>query len=126
MRRGSRGFTLIEIMIAVAVFAAASAALIKSAALTVRQTGMIRDKTVAYWIAENRLAVYQSAQRDAASFPRTGSDRSPVTMAGTDWNVLTDIESTENENVRRIEVSVYRDDNLDNPVATLVGFIGRF
>ena len=126
MKRSRRGFTLIEIMIAVAVFAAASAALVKNAALTVKQTGMIRDKTVAYWIAENQLAVYRAAPREQDSFPGAGTDRSPVTMAGTDWEVVTEIASTENDNVRRIEVSVYRDENLDDPVATLAGFIGRY
>ncbi|MDZ7686482.1 MAG: type II secretion system minor pseudopilin GspI [Gammaproteobacteria bacterium] len=126
LMRRSRGFTLLEIMIAVAVFAVASAALIKNSALTVRQTGLIRDKTVAFWIAENQLAQYRAGPREPDSFPRTGSDRFPVTMSDKDWEVVADVQSTGNDGVRRIEVSVYRDENLDAAVATLTGFIGRW
>lgn len=124
--KSNRGFTLLEIMIAVAVFAVASAALIKNSALTVRQTGLIRDKTLAFWIAENQLAQYRAGPRDPDNFPRPGSDRFPVTMAGKDWEVVADIEATGNDGVRRIEVSVYRDENLETAVATLTGFVGQW
>lgn len=124
MRR-SRGFTLLEIMIAVAVFATASAALVKNAMLTVRQTGAIEDKTVAMWIAENELARYRLEPRVPSDFPGSGQDRTPITMAGKDWEVVTEFVATDNQDVRRIEVTVYRDENLDSPVATLTGFVGR-
>ena len=125
MKRASGGFTLLEIMIAVAVFATVSAALVKNAALTVRQTGLIRDKTVAYWIAENELAALRARPRAAGDFPRTGTSRAGVTMARKDWEVVTSIDSTRNEDVRRIDITVYRDENLEDPLATLSGFIGR-
>jgi len=124
--RHHHGFTLLEIMIALAVFATVGAALVKNAALTVRQTGLIEEKTIAVLIAENELDRYRLAPRDPAAFAGTGRDRTPVRMAGRDWEVVTDVRPTDNENVRRIEVSVYREDNLDRAVTTLTGFLGRF
>ncbi len=126
MRRNRRGFTLIEIMIAVAVFAVVAAALIKSTAMTARQTGLLQDKTVAGWLAENQLAQLRTSPRDPASFPSAGRNRFNVSMAGRDWEVMVDIQNTENTDVRRVEVAVYRQDDLDDPVRSLTGFVGRF
>lgn len=125
MRSRNKGFTLLEIMIAVAVFAIASAALVKNAALTVKQTRMIQDKTLAYWIAENQLAKLRATPRDPSNFT-TGTDRVAVTMAGRDWEVVVDTRQTENKNVNRVEVSVFTEDDPDHEVASLSGFLGRY
>lgn len=125
-RKNASGFTLLEIMIAVAVFAIVSAALVKNAALTVRQTRLIEEKTIAYWIAENQLAQIRAARRSADSFPGVGTDRLSVNMADRDWDVVVDTESTENEGVRRVEVSVYTEGDADRAVASLTGFVGRY
>jgi general secretion pathway protein I len=50
--RSTAGFTLIEIMIALAVFAVVSAALVRNAAVAVRQTGILEDRTLGIWVAE--------------------------------------------------------------------------
>jgi general secretion pathway protein I len=125
-RKNASGFTLLEIMIAVAVFAIVSAALVKNAALTVRQTRLIEEKTIAYWIAENQLTQIRAARRTADSFPGVGSDRLSVNMADRDWDVVVETTSTENEDVRRVEVSVYPEGDPDRAVASLTGFVGRY
>ncbi|XOV88671.1 MAG: type II secretion system minor pseudopilin GspI [Pseudomonadota bacterium] len=126
MRRNSSGFTLIEIMIAVAVFAVVAAVLIKSTATTARQTALLQDKTIAGWLAENQLAQLRIAPRDPTTFPAAGRNRFSVSMAGRDWEVMVDVQNTENTNVRRVEVAVYREDDLGDPVRSLTGFVGRF
>ncbi len=118
----SRGFTLLEIMIAVAVFAIVAAALTRSAVLTVRQTGIIEDRTVAYWIAENEA---NRLRLDRDSISRAGSDRFPVLMAKREWEVRININDTQNQDVRRAEINVYREDDLERPVAILSTFLGK-
>ncbi|HKI74687.1 MAG TPA: type II secretion system minor pseudopilin GspI [Pseudomonadales bacterium] len=127
MRRAlSRGFTLLEIMIALAIFAIVSAALIKNAALTVNQTRIIQDKTIGSWIAENQMAQLRAQPKSADSFPGVGSNTSTVNMGDRDWEVTVDIASTDNKDVRRVTVSVAREDSPDHSVIDLTGFVGRY
>lgn len=125
-RTSSRGFTLLEIMIALAVFAIVAAALVKNAALTVKQTRIIEDKSIAYWVAENQLAQMRAVPRTADSFPSTGSTTSTVSMADRDWDLDVEVKATDNKDVRRVEISVSTQDDPDHPVATLTGFMGRY
>ena len=113
-------------MIALAVFAIVAAALVKNAALTVKQTRIIKDKTVAYWVAENQFAQLRAKPKTAANFPQPGSNTNTVTMAGRDWDVTIDVTSTDNKDMRRVEVSVATPKQADRKVADLVGFFGRY
>lgn len=126
MRDKPRGFTLLEVLIALAVFAIVGAALVKNAAQTVKQTAQLEERTVAIWLAENQLNEIRSAPRLEESFPSPGSDRVSTTMAGKDWQLLVDYEATENQNMLRVTVSVFYPDNLEDEIASLTGFVGRF
>lgn len=124
MKSRQRGFTLLEIMVAVAVFAVVSAALVKNASQTVHQTALIQDKTIAFWIAENQMAQFRAAPREDDTFQSTGTDRFSVNMADRDWEVVVDVSATENAAMRRVDISVFREDDLDQDIARLTGFIG--
>ena len=120
------GFTLLEVLIALAIFAIVGAALVKNATQTVNQTTRLEERTVAIWLAENQLNEIRSAPRTEDSFPPIGSDRINATMAGKDWEILVEYEATENENMRRVSVSVFHSQNLDVAITNLTGFLGRF
>ena len=122
----ARGFTLLEIMVAVAFFAIVAGALVKSATQMVKQTAIIEERTFAFWIAENALEEIRAIPRDGSDFPNTGSDRTPTTMAGREWEVVVDYEATENENVRRVTVSVFDENDLDRSLVSLTSFIGKY
>jgi general secretion pathway protein I len=125
MMNRQAGFTLLEIMIALAIFALVSATLIRNAAQSANQTGIIQQRTIAYWIAENQINELRLLPRNEDNFPGIGSDREKVTMAGQDWEVLVDVEATENQEMRRIIVSVFSPQDLDNDIVELIGFIGK-
>jgi len=120
------GFTLLEIMIALAVFALASTAILKSAALTVSQTSRVQDRTLGYWLAENELEQLRSSPRTEEFYPSVGTDRENVTMANRDWELVIEVGSTEDPDIRRVVVSVFAEEDLDVEVASLVGFIGKY
>lgn len=124
-KRG-RGFTLIEIMIALAIFAVVSAALIRNASFTIQQTGMIRERTLAWWVAENHLNELRSAPRTEQNYPSIGRDRVSVRMADRDWELLVEVKETENKNMRRIEITAYNENDLEAALVTLSGFLGRY
>lgn len=117
---------MLEVMVAVAIFAIVSAALIKNATQTVYQTRLIQERSLAYWIAENQLNEIRSQSREDNNYPSPGSDRRSVVMANKDWEIVVDYESTENADMRRVIVSVFHPEDLDNRVVELTGFVGRY
>lgn len=125
--RWSRGFTLVEIMVALAIFAVVSSALIKNVGMAARQSGVLQERTIAYWVAENHLSRLRlRAHGEEPEFPSVGSDRQTVTMANRQWILRVDVEATENELVRRIEVNVLSDQSGDQSLVSLTGFVGRY
>ncbi|MAV25722.1 MAG: type II secretion system protein GspI [Gammaproteobacteria bacterium] len=125
-RMSVRGFTLVEVMIALAVFAVVSAALVKSASFTLLQTDTLRERGIAELIASNRLSELRATPRLDNSFPSVGVDRETVTMAGRQWDLTVTTEATEHEFMRRIDIEVARESEPESVVAQLTGFVGRY
>lgn len=116
------GFTLIEVMVALAILAVASASLIKAASQALRQSSSLEERTLAYWVAENKLTQMQ-IDREKIS---VGDTIDAVVMAGRDWEVKVHVIETADPDLKRAEVSVKLKENptLMN-LATLTGFIGK-
>ena len=119
------GFTLIEVMVALVVFSVVSVALVKNTTTSLRQSGMIEDRTIAWWLAENEMTGLRMLPRTDDSYPNSGTSREVVELDDTSWDVETTVEVTENEYVRRIVINVYRE-NQEDAKARLVGFLGRY
>lgn len=119
--RGSRvrGFTLIEVLVALFVFAVAMTALIQAGTNRAQNLGYLRDRTLASWIASNRI----TALRLDPETDGTGTRDGEVEMAGRTWQWEADISSTPDETVRRIEVAVRLGDPDAEPLARMTGFI---
>ena len=126
MRPRQSGFTLLEIMIALAVFAVVSAALVRNAAVAVRQTGMVEERAMGTWLAENQLHSMRLRPRTAENYPPPGSQRYPVTLGERDWELLVEVAATENPDVRRVVVKVFIEAEPDQPQVSLTGFVGRY
>ncbi len=113
-RKKTNGFTLIEVMVAIAVIGFAVPAVMLLMMQLTDSAGAIRDKTIANWIAENkatelrleRVFLQQLLQREQTE---------KIEMAGTEWTVDVDIDKAQIWIRYRIKVS--RDP--DKPLATL-------
>jgi general secretion pathway protein I len=57
--RNERGFTLIEVLVALAIIAVAMAAAVRVAGLMTQSNGLLRDKSMAMLAAQSRLAELQ-------------------------------------------------------------------
>ncbi|KAB0514695.1 MULTISPECIES: type II secretion system minor pseudopilin GspI [Pseudomonas] len=55
-RRKEQGFTLIEVLVALAIIAVAMAAAVRVAGLMTQSNGLLRDKSIALLAAQSRLA----------------------------------------------------------------------
>lgn len=122
----SSGFTLIEVLVAVAVLAVTLSAFIVAGARYADNARYLRDHTIALWVARNRMAEYFLAE----SWPDTGTQEDTVSMADQKWHWRAEISSTPGSGIRRIDIRVYRvksstDEEYDNTIATLSGFISQ-
>ena len=62
MHPRARGFTLVEVLVALAVLAIALAAVMRAMAQAVDTTVSLREHSVALWVAQNRLMEHEMRQ----------------------------------------------------------------
>ena len=113
------GFTLIEVLIALAVIALALLALTRTASMQVRDFDALRERTLAGWVAANAL----TETRLASPFPATGRSDGHMQLAGREWRWTREVLATQNAEIRRIDIRVFDGESIQ-PSATLSGFAG--
>jgi general secretion pathway protein I len=116
----SGGFTLVEIVIAVAVVAISVAAAFQIVSQAAFGTQRMQERTLASWIALNRIAEL----RLQPAFPPIGTSDGEVEFGPAEWVWEAEVSATQVETLRRVEVTVryQRDDGA--AMATVVGFVG--
>ncbi len=121
-RPGSRGFTLLEMLVAVTVLAIALAAIISNGARYANNAAGLRDKTLALWVARNRLAEIDLAP----VCPTEGNSNEDVKMGGIEWTWRTKVTITQDPMLRRIDIRVEKKGER-NPAAyaTLTAFVSN-
>jgi general secretion pathway protein I len=116
-----RGFTLIEVVVAIAVVALGLMAVFRVVHATVNNATYLRDRSFATWIADNRLA----EMRLGTELPSVDETEGQVQFAGQDWRWTATVSQTPVEDLRRIDVRVRRDaDPEDSSLAEVSGFVG--
>ena len=114
-----RGFTLIEVMVALAIVALALTAMASSMNTMIDNANTMRGRTYARWIAQNKIVEI----RLAGELPEVGTNSGELEYGGTDWGWRTVISETGVESFMRIDVTVSLLDN-DYDIRTVTGFVG--
>lgn len=122
-RKSSRGFTLIEVMVALVVVALALPALLTLVMNQLDGTAMIREKTKAFWVAENQLTRLRLQHSQLTGFTPPQTSNGEVDLAGEAWYWRIDLEDSGTPNLPRVVVSVARASEREDVIATLSGFI---
>lgn len=79
-----RGFTLLEVMLALAIFALAATAVLQIASGALSNQHVLEEKTVAGWVAENQTALlYYLMTREQRAVRRTRARAIWLETAGT-------------------------------------------
>lgn len=117
----ARGFTLLEVLIALAVVSLVLVALVRTAGTSVRALDREREVTLATWVAANVLA-----EQRLGGQPPLGKREGTQRLGDRDWRWQSVVQATDEPSIRRIDVRVYvaRGDLDADSVATLVGFAG--
>ena len=117
--RAERGFTLIEVMVALAIVALSLTAMAASMNTMIDNASTMRERTYASWIAQNKIAEL----RLAGELPEVGTNSGELDYGGTQWSWRTVISETGVESFMRIDVTVSLLDS-DYDIRTVTGFVG--
>jgi general secretion pathway protein I len=112
-----RGFTLIEVLVALAIVIIAFMAMYGSMMQVVAATTLMQEKTIATWIAFDRI----TELRVRKEFPDDDESNGEIEMAGTDWVYTVKINATESDNIRQVIVKVAAAQEPDNTLGIATG-----
>ncbi|APV35007.1 MULTISPECIES: type II secretion system minor pseudopilin GspI [Acinetobacter] len=107
----TKGFTLLEVMVALAIFATAAVALTKLGMQYTQSTANAVLRTKAQFVAMNEAAMMQ-INREWMQ----GTSSKQVTSQGETWQVDKTAQATISPNVQRIEIQISRFDPQQNKV----------
>lgn len=108
-------------MIALAIVAIALAAGFRSVGQSAESAGALKARTLALWVAQNRLAAAQLETPGPAIGERSGND----TQAGANFAWHETVIGTPNPAFRRVEITVAEASSPDYVLSRLVGYVGQ-
>ncbi|WP_269458321.1 GspI family T2SS minor pseudopilin variant LspI [Legionella waltersii] len=99
----TNGFTLIEVLLALAIIAIALTALLKATSQDVENTSRIKEKTISHWIAEQGVNMIQLGLMQPN---QSQESTQATTMLGEKWFWRAAVHSTPIKRLQRIVISV--------------------
>ena len=115
------GFTLVEVLVALLILAIALAGAISTMSQQGNGADALKRKTLALWVAHNRLAEIQLQ----GEWPDLGKSSGEAEMAGVEWRWSAEVTRTEDDRLRRIDIEILDPDEPDRRIAELDGFLAQ-
>ena len=116
----SRGFTLLEVMVALIIVALSLTALTASMNQMIDAANTMRERTFASWIAQNKIAEIRLAN----VLPEVSTTSGDIEFGNAEWEWEAVVSKTDIENFLRIDVAVSQYGS-DYVILTVTGFIGE-
>jgi len=120
-RPGARrkGFTLVEVLVALAIVSIALLSALRAAGQGTNNVGELRSRLLAGWVAENLLAEHRARE----DWLPLGIQRGTTREGGLDFAWREEVIATPNGAFRRVEVRVFASAEEAHSLAHLAGFI---
>lgn len=97
-----RGFSLLEVLVALTVIAIALVALVKLSGVSAQASGALAARIEARWVAQNHLALARARR----AWPDQGSRAGEATMNRRRFSWQEVVSETPNPNFRKLEIEV--------------------
>ncbi|MGK0441177.1 MAG: general secretion pathway protein I [Pseudohongiellaceae bacterium] len=117
-----KGFTLLEVLIALAVLAISSMAVSRQIGNSIHQQSALSEKTMAMAVADNAISVLMLKSK----WPNLGKDDKTISWANREWLVSMDVSSTSEPWLREIKVSVFSQNNDQSSLIELTAYRGQY
>ena len=118
--RRARAFTLVEVMVALAIIALSLTAIAAKMSRMIDTSNSMRERTYASWIAQNKI----TELRLANVLPEVSTTSGDIDYANTNWRWRAVISESGIENLFRVDVEVFDTDG-DAVIRKVTGFIGE-
>ena len=117
-----RGFTLLEVLVALAILAITMAAVSRTASSSIHHADAMRTRVIADWVAQNRLALHQARGDWLPPMLQKGEE----VQAGRSYTWQEEVTSTPNPTMRRIVVSVYAPDDANHKLREITAYLVQY
>lgn len=120
LRRPKQGFTLVEVMVALAIIALSLTAVAAKMARMIDTSNSMQERTFASWIAQNKI----TEMRLANVIPEVTTTSGDIDYANRTWRWRAVVAETGIENLYRVDVEVTSGDS-NAVIRKVTGFIGE-
>lgn len=117
------GFTLLEVLIAVAIFALAGAAVVKGAAEHLSAVSMLKNITFATYVANNQLT--ETSIRTKRTWPPKNNLTGEAEMAQQRWYWQQTVSKTVDEDLLQVTVTVFENEDLTGSITSVTTFMAK-
>lgn len=119
--RAPAGFTLLEVLVALAVLAIALGAIISAATQSINTVATLRDQTFASWVALNQV---NERLLDPKPWPEEGFRTGSAELAHRAWRWEARFSKTDDPDLRRLDLTVRAGENGPE-LSKLIAFKGK-
>jgi len=120
IRTRSQAFTLVEVMVALAIIALSLTAVAAKMGRMIDTSNSMRERTYASWIAQNKIAELRLAN----VIPEVTATSGEVDYANGTWAWRAVVSESGIENLYRVDVAISYAGS-DDVIRTVTGFIGE-
>ncbi|WP_174509176.1 type II secretion system minor pseudopilin GspI [Klebsiella oxytoca] len=117
--KSQAGMTLLEVMVALVVFALAGLSVMQATLQQTRHLGRMEEKTLASWLADNQLVQLKLENH----WPALRDSETTVQAAGSNWHIRWKGVETELPQLRALDVEVRHDKRDKTPIASLRTYV---
>ncbi|NKF52500.1 type II secretion system minor pseudopilin GspI [Shewanella sp. WXL01] len=114
-----QGMTLLEVIVALAVFSIAAVAIVKSLGEQMANMPILEQRTLAQWVASNQMV----DARLTKDFPDIGQKTGQEELAGKEWYWRRDVIKTTDAKFRMIRITVSDDERFKRVAAQVSSYV---